>query len=79
MAREVLELAVVRDMARTGKARDLRIAAGLSLAEVARDVGVSTTTIHNWERGRFSPRGEPAARYGRLLGELRRLARELSR
>lgn len=76
MPREVLELLNVRESARSGKARELRTRAGLSLADVARDVGVTATTILNWEVGKYSPHGEAAARYGRLLNELRRIVTE---
>lgn len=74
MSRETLELVRMRDMVHGGLVRSLRIGAGLSLAEVARDVGVAPSTVFYWERGRSIPRGEAAVRYARLLLDLERLA-----
>ena len=64
------ELAVVRQLAANGTARRLRKAAGLSLYDLARDVGVRAGTISRWETGDRVPRGEAALRYAHLLGEL---------
>jgi len=64
---EVLELAAVRALARTGTARQIRQAAGLSLAEVASSLGVSSAAVCRWEHGQRIPRGERAQRYGALL------------
>jgi len=52
--------------------RRIRLAAGASLRDVAREVGVSATAVIRWERG-ASP-GDKAATYARLLEELRQLA-----
>ncbi|MCH7670473.1 MAG: helix-turn-helix transcriptional regulator [Acidobacteria bacterium] len=68
-----LDLAAVarcRALARSGAARSIRIAAGVSLAEVARQLQVSPSTIHRWETGLRSPRAAAAERYGRLLRQL---------
>jgi DNA-binding transcriptional regulator YiaG len=69
---ELVAIARARALASSGTARWLRLAAGLSLPEVARAVGVSPSTIWRWERDRRSPRGDAAARYSRLLEELAR-------
>jgi len=73
MAHEPLELAHMRFLVRLGLVRELRIGAGLTLLEVARDVGVTPSCVHYWERGQ-NPRGEPAVKYARLLIELEILA-----
>jgi transcriptional regulator with XRE-family HTH domain len=52
--------------------REIRVAAGASLRDVAREFGVSTTSVIRWERG-GSP-GPHTVAYARLLDELRRLA-----
>ena len=70
MATELVRLADVRDAARSGEARRLRVAAELSLAEVARAVGVAVPTVLRWERGERTPRGKPAIRYAKLLEAL---------
>ena len=69
MGREILELARMREMVNDGIARELRIRAGLSLAEVSRSVGVTPSCVFYWERGR-NPRGKAAVRYARLLSDL---------
>ena len=73
MSREILELARMRDMVRSGTARELRIRAGLTLAEVGRSVSVVPSTVFYWERGR-TPRGKAAVRYARLMVDLESLA-----
>ncbi len=66
----VLQISRVRSLTRSGAARTVRIAAGLTLGELAEAVGVSPTTIWRWEQGQRSPRGEPAIKYGELLEAL---------
>jgi len=66
MPKRSVELARMREMARSGEARELRIRAGLSLANVARDLGVSPSSVYYWEYGRV-PRGKAAVRYAHLL------------
>jgi DNA-binding transcriptional regulator YiaG len=66
-----LLLAEVRRLCTTGEARALREANDLALAELARDVGVSETTLSEWERGRQRPTGVRAVRYLGLLRQLR--------
>lgn len=75
MSRELLELSRMRDMVHGGMVRDIRIGAGLTLAEVARDVGVVPSTIFYWEKGRNVPRGDAAVKYARLILLLESLAR----
>jgi transcriptional regulator with XRE-family HTH domain len=65
-----LALALVRQLAASGTGRQIRIRAGLSLAEVAEPVGVGRAAISRWERGLQLPTGEPALRWGALLTEL---------
>jgi DNA-binding transcriptional regulator YiaG len=67
---ELVELSGVRALARTGAARSIRLAAGLSLSEVAKSVGVTPVTVYRWEVGDRSPRGGPALRYKELLDSL---------
>ena len=62
-------------MLATGEARELRIAAGLSAAELASEIGVSPSTIFHWENARSRPRSDLALHY---LALLERLERELA-
>jgi DNA-binding transcriptional regulator YiaG len=71
---DLQELADVRALASSGLARSIRIAASLSLTEVAAEVGVAPSTVHRWETGARSPRGEAARSYARILKDLRGLA-----
>ena len=63
-------LIFARAAALSGEARALRVAADLSLAEVADAVGRDKATISRWEHGKVRPRGDAAVRYGRLLAQL---------
>lgn len=67
---DTAQLAAVRALTNSGVARSIRLAARLSLSEVADEVGASTSAVHRWERGQRNPRGEAALRYGALLTEL---------
>jgi len=51
----------------------LRRGAGLSLRDVARDIGVSTQTIFRWERGERRPNGDHAVAYLAILRGLENL------
>jgi DNA-binding transcriptional regulator YiaG len=57
-------------MIRSGKARAIREAAGLSRSEIADSIKVNQSSIARWENGERMPRGPAAQRYGRLLREL---------
>ena len=76
--RDVAVLVVTRRMAADGEGRQLRLAARLSLAEVAAAVDVDTSTIWRWEQGRRRPRGEAALRYGHFLRALQGPGRDRS-
>ena len=65
-----LLLAEARKQVRSGEARELRLRARLSLAELANEIGVNASTLLRWEGGRRQPSGVPAVRYARLLREL---------
>jgi DNA-binding transcriptional regulator YiaG len=62
--------AEARELLATGTAERIRRRAGISLAAVARVVGVEPSTVLMWERGAFSPSGERAVGYVALLREL---------
>lgn len=69
---DVIALTEARDACLDGTAKETRLSAGLSLAEVARAVGVvGPTTVLRWENCERRPRGEPGVRYGELLRALR--------
>jgi DNA-binding transcriptional regulator YiaG len=66
----LLRLADVRELAESGEARRLRLRAGLSLGEVARELRVAVPTVLRWETGERRPRGRAALRYAQLLEQL---------
>ena len=71
---DVTLLADARRMAGSGEARALRLAAGLTLEEIAGAVGVTRQAVAAWETGERRPRGENARRYGEALRGLRATA-----
>ncbi len=64
-------LVEARALLRSGEARRIRLAAGLSVERIAGDVGASASAIHRWERGERVPRGRAATDYVALLLRLR--------
>ncbi len=64
---ELERLATVRRLVATGEARRRRVAASLSLGEVAGACGVDSSTVSRWETGVRRPRGTAALRYGHVL------------
>jgi len=70
--RELLLLGQLRQDIKAGRAREARVAAGFSQAELGEVVGVHQCTIHGWETGRRRPHGEAGVRYARLLDKLTR-------
>jgi DNA-binding transcriptional regulator YiaG len=69
-SKDLVTLTRVRALARTGRARRIRLKAGASLAEVAIPIGVSKSTVLRWEVGERRPRGEPALKYADVLDAL---------
>jgi hypothetical protein len=66
----------VREWITNGKARELRIDNGLSLAVAAQDCEVVPAAVLHWERGRM-PRGRNIAAYYRFLNRLASPARAI--
>jgi DNA-binding transcriptional regulator YiaG len=73
---DLVKLATVRAWSQSGRARQIRETAGLSLREVAYAVDVSVSALFRWEAGDRRPRGEAALRYADLLGDLEAAQRE---
>jgi len=69
---ELLDLAEVRALAKSGRAREIRVDSALSLADVAGAIGVTAPTVQRWEKGLRKPFGQAALRYGALLDVLAR-------
>ncbi|WP_438478993.1 helix-turn-helix domain-containing protein [Streptomyces asiaticus] len=67
----LLRLAQVRAAVSSGEAERLRVAARLSIGEVARACGVDQSTVWRWENGMRKPRGRGALAYGELIESLR--------
>ena len=53
--------------------RELRKSAGLTLIDVATQVGVTKQTVWLWEAGRSKPRGMNLINYAQVLDELKEL------
>lgn len=65
--RQVVKLSRIRELAANGTARAIREAAGISMREMAEEVGVGVSTLWRWEHageeGGRVPHGPPAVRY----------------
>lgn len=64
------KLANVREVCRSGQAKEIRLAHHLSLGDVSDAIHMSESTIHRWENGQRRPSGEGALRYLVLLNRL---------
>jgi transcriptional regulator with XRE-family HTH domain len=67
---QLVQLARVRRLARSGEAQALRLSAGLSLREMADAIGISHSNLWLWERGQRSPRNVAALAWAALLDDL---------
>jgi len=71
---ELVQLARVRNLCASGLNRTIRLAADLSLAEVAHACDMTVATLCRWEAGNQPtgrrPYGANALRYGELLERL---------
>jgi transcriptional regulator with XRE-family HTH domain len=63
MPTELQQLVRGRRLAREGRGRFLREAAGLSLRELAAAIGVDVATLSRWEHGSSRPRTRAAMRW----------------
>jgi transcriptional regulator with XRE-family HTH domain len=66
----LLEAGRGRRATTSGRAAQIRVLAGVTQAEVARELGVTPACVSRWENNSRRPHGELAARYGRLLAAL---------
>ncbi|MFK4797825.1 helix-turn-helix domain-containing protein [Streptomyces sp. MPA0124] len=66
-----LRLVQLRAAISTGETRQLRVAARLSISEMAAACGVDQSTLWRWEQGKRLPRGEHAIAYADVLDTLR--------
>jgi transcriptional regulator with XRE-family HTH domain len=68
-ARDLILIARGRELVRSGRAAEIREAAGLSQVEVAKFCRVSPGAVSRWEAGLRVPRGQAAKKLGVLLGK----------
>jgi transcriptional regulator with XRE-family HTH domain len=71
-ASELVDVARVRSLVKSGAARSIRLAAGVGLYEMAAAAGCDPSTLWRWEAGERVPSAEHAIRYGKVLEELAR-------
>jgi transcriptional regulator with XRE-family HTH domain len=62
-----------REWARSGRGARIRRNAGVTQAQLARELDVDPVTVSRWERGERAPRDAQAARYARVLKDLAEL------
>ena len=70
MADSIASLLELREIITSGRARQIREAAGLPADALARQLEVTPATVTRWETGIRYPRGANARRYARLLRRL---------
>jgi DNA-binding XRE family transcriptional regulator len=67
--RDVERTLELRSWIVTGRARQLRVNAGISQAAIGDKIGVAAATVLRWEKGRV-PRGRNAREYHKVLTRL---------
>jgi DNA-binding XRE family transcriptional regulator len=72
--RDLARTAQVRDDLKTGRAPQVREAAGIKVRELAVEVGASRQAVSQWELGRCVPGAAHALAYGRLLEAVAQVA-----
>ena len=65
-----VELALARALSASRHGREIRMAARLTLDDVAQSVGADPASVLRWETGAVRPRREAAVRWARLMREL---------
>jgi transcriptional regulator with XRE-family HTH domain len=71
MAESILDQVVqARSLASSGEARRIRVAARVSLTELADEVGVTAGAVSFWELSKRRPSGRLAVRYLKALNKL---------
>ena len=73
---DLAALGRVRGLTRSGTAKRIRQAAGITIAEAARAAEVSERAIYRWEGNQSVPHGPAALRYAALLDRLAALGME---
>lgn len=71
---DIADLASARFLTTSGEGRRIRMAARVTVRELAEHVGVTKATIRRWESGEMVPRGQHAVAY---LAALRRIGARL--
>jgi len=71
---DIADLAAARFLATSGEGRRIRLAARVSLRELAAEVGVTKASARRWETGAMVPRGAHAIAY---IAALRRIGARL--
>jgi DNA-binding transcriptional regulator YiaG len=67
---ELSRIAWVRSLAKSGAAKSIRVAAGVSLPEAARAVPCAVSTYWRWEHGERVPSTDLALPYATVLETL---------
>lgn len=71
---DIADLAAARFLATSGEGRRIRLAARITVRELARQIGVSKLTVRRWESGAMVPRADHAVAY---LAALRQIGARL--
>lgn len=75
---DLLRLTDARRHAADGSGRAIRLAAGVSMREVAEAIGATESRLSRWETGKVRPKGEVGARWAALLADLARHTRRVT-
>jgi transcriptional regulator with XRE-family HTH domain len=66
------QLADAREFSASGRGQELRIAAHLSMNDVARAIGTTPAAVSRWERAEHKPTGATGIRWGQFCRSLER-------
>jgi transcriptional regulator with XRE-family HTH domain len=68
-----IQLAEARQLSESGRGRQIRLGARLSIHDIAKAIETNDVNVLRWETGQRRPTSEPGARWGQYLLSLERL------
>ena len=73
---DLSDLVLARRLPDLATRKGLRVAAGITQAELSEYIGVSATAVHLWETGKAEPSGIRRLKYVKALDDLKEIVKK---